>query len=200
MEISGSTKDNPKLNISNTKNDKNSNENLSESTILKSKEEITQIKNWISEKKNLNFKLLYKASIDGDSILKFHEKCDNKGPTLIIIKIKTGYRFGGYNPLSWNVQNNYKEDPLTFIFSLDKNKKYTIKENQVQYSSFMDVGCFAFGNGFDFVIKDNCTQNNFSYSETPYSYNTTEECELTGGERNFTVDDYEVYSVEFLGD
>ena len=59
MEISGSTKDNPKLNISNTKNDKNSNENLSESTILKSKEEITQIKNWISEKKNLNFKLLY---------------------------------------------------------------------------------------------------------------------------------------------
>ena len=42
----------------------------------------------------------------------------------------------------------------------------------------MDVGCFAFGNGFDFVIKDNCTQNNFSYSETPYSCNTTEEFEL----------------------
>ena len=61
----------------------------------------------------------------------------------------------------------------------------------------MDVGCFAFGNGFDFVIKDKCTQNNFSYSETPYSYNTNEECELTGGERNFIVDDYEVYSVQF---
>ena len=198
MDISVPTKDNPNNNISNLKTEEKEKENIFESTILKSEEEITQIKNWISEKKQINFKLLYKVSKDGDSILKFHEKCDNKGPTLIIIKIKTGYRFGGYNPLSWNIQNNYKEDPLTFIFSLDKNKKYSIKENQVQYSSFMDIGCFAFGNGYDFVIKDKCTQNNFSYSETPYSYNTTEEFELTGGERNFTVEDNEVYSVQFL--
>jgi hypothetical protein len=172
-------------------------EELEKSTILKSKEEILKIEEWINPNKKIKFNLLYKASIDGDSIIKFHEKCDNKGATLIIIKIKTGYRFGGYNPLSWNTQNNYKEHSSTFIFSLDKMKKYNIKENQIQYSTFMDVGCFAFGNGFDFVIKDKCTQNNFSYSETPYSYNTIEECELTGGERNFIVDDYEVYSVEF---
>ena len=117
----------------------------------------------------------------------------NKGPILIIIKIKTGYLFWGYNPLSWNIQNNYKEEPLTFIFSLDKNKKYTIKENQVQYSSFKDIGCFAFGNGYDFVIKDNCIQNNFYYSETPYSCNTIEEFELWRRKKFFTVKYYEVY-------
>ena len=103
-------------------------EELEKSTILKSKEEILKIEEWINPNKKIKFNLLYKASIDGDSIIKFHEKCDNKGPTLIIIKIKTGYRFGGYNPLSWNTQNNYKEHSSTFIFSLDKMKKYNLKK------------------------------------------------------------------------
>ncbi len=57
----------------------------------------------------------------------------------------------------------------------------------------MDICCFSFGNGYDFVIKDNCNKNNFSHSETPHSYNITEEFESSGGERNS-----EVYSVQLL--
>ena len=55
---------------------------------------------------------------------------------------------------------------------------------------------FAFGGGYDLCINNQCSQNNNSYIY-PHSYNTTETNELNGGERNFTVLDYKVYSVEY---
>src|SRR4051794_11662173 len=50
--------------------------------------------------------LLYRASIDGFEAAKFHELCDNKGPTIMISKLKgNGRLIGGYNPLSWKSCN-----------------------------------------------------------------------------------------------
>ena len=40
-------------------------------------------------------------------------------------------------------------------------------------------------------------RNNKSYINTPHTFNTTEKSELSGGQYNITVSDYEVYSVEF---
>ncbi|CAG8494780.1 389_t:CDS:2 [Cetraspora pellucida] len=100
------------------------------------------ISNWIDNKqerhyhfKDIPFKfdLIYRASLENFSINKFHSKCDNKGPTVIIIKVRnSGEIIGGYNPLSWrstklmksgnlpsNVYNDYKcETSKSFIFSL----------------------------------------------------------------------------------
>ena len=39
--------------------------------------------------------MLYKATVDGDNSQTFHNKCDNKGATLTIVKSKKGRRFGG---------------------------------------------------------------------------------------------------------
>ena len=167
-----------------------------QSTILTSKEEKELISNWIKENTKKKFKLLYRASKDGDLIKTFHEKCDNKGPTVMIIKTNTGFRFGGYNPLFWD-QSGYKKDILTFIFSLDKKKKYTLKSGHEQYSVYGNSDSAAFGSGHDIGIFDQCTKNNNSYINTPYSFNTTEKSELSGGQYNITVSDYEVYSVEF---
>jgi len=44
------------------------------------------ISNWINPFTKIKYKLLFRASQDDDSIETFHEKCDNKGPTLILIK------------------------------------------------------------------------------------------------------------------
>ena len=52
----------------------------------------------------------------------------------------------------------------------------------------------AFGKGNDFVIFDGCTTNTNSYSNCPYTYKTVRN-ELLGGQYNFQVKDYEVYSV-----
>ena len=49
------------------------------------------------------WKLLYRASERGYSAESFHKCCDNKGPTLIIIKSIEGWIFGGYTTRLWKV-------------------------------------------------------------------------------------------------
>ena len=44
--------------------------------------------------------LLYRASTDGHTPDDFHRCCDNKGPTLVLIKSRE-YIFGGYTSQSW---------------------------------------------------------------------------------------------------
>ena len=171
------------------------NDNSFYSSILLNKEEKNLISNWINQNTKIKYKLLFRASDDGDSIETFHKKCDNIGPTLILIKSKKGKRFGGYNPLNWDSTYMYKHHPSTFLFSLDNKKKYKLKEDNVQYSSVGGKSYFAFGIGHDLYISDHCTSNSNSYSN-PYSFMINDFNELTD-EKYFSISDYEVYSVNF---
>ena len=49
----------------------------------------------------LYYELIYKMSENGSSPKIFHKLCDNKGPTLTIIKTKGNKIFGGFNSLRW---------------------------------------------------------------------------------------------------
>ena len=42
-----------------------------------------------------SFNLLYRASRDGNTVAAFHEKCDNKGPTIVIAKITNSEQIVG---------------------------------------------------------------------------------------------------------
>ncbi len=46
--------------------------------------------------------LIYRASRDGFKGNDFHDRCDNKGPTLCLIKSEFNKTFGGYTNLNWN--------------------------------------------------------------------------------------------------
>ncbi|CAG8632299.1 15955_t:CDS:2, partial [Acaulospora morrowiae] len=68
------------------------------------------IASWMDKRKTpyhftnipFRFKLIYRASRDGFKIQNFHNHCDNKGPTLVVIKARhSGQIVGGYNPLKW---------------------------------------------------------------------------------------------------
>ena len=48
------------------------------------------------------WKLLYRASEHNYSAKSFHECCNDKGPTLVIIKSSEGWIFGGYTTQSWS--------------------------------------------------------------------------------------------------
>ena len=48
------------------------------------------------------WRLLYRASEHGYTGKSFHECCDYKGPTLVIIKSSGGWIFGGYTTQSWS--------------------------------------------------------------------------------------------------
>ncbi len=48
------------------------------------------------------WKLIYRASEHGYTAKSFHECCDDKGPTLVIIKSSGGWIFGGYTTQLWS--------------------------------------------------------------------------------------------------
>ena len=105
--------------------------NLNSKIIRNNEKKYNQIlKNWINPNKKIEIKseLLYRLSENGNSYQEFHEKCDNKGPTLILIEAVEGFITGGYTPLSWDSYSQWKQDKDTFLFSLTLNKKF-IKED-----------------------------------------------------------------------
>ena len=95
-----------------------------ESNILNNKDEEIMISNWIKPNSKIKFNLLYQISRDGDNISTFYNKVNNKSPTLIIVKSKSGYKFGGYTTNTWESNSGYKKDELAFLFSLNKKLKY----------------------------------------------------------------------------
>ena len=58
------------------------------------------LREWVGD---YNWKLIYRASEHGYSAKSFHECCDDKGPTLVVIKSNGGWIFGGYTTKSWKV-------------------------------------------------------------------------------------------------
>ncbi|CAB4381461.1 unnamed protein product [Rhizophagus irregularis] len=89
---------------------------------------------WTSE----DFDALKKtASVDNPSL--FHEKCDNVGPTIVIVKIRdNNCLVGGYNSLdiSWKRSwfNSSRGSKECFIFSMDSFINPTTLDNNVKLS------------------------------------------------------------------
>ena len=60
---------------------------------------------------------------------KFHDLCDGKGPTIIIMKSKAGRIFGGFTNVSWESPDSLKwaTDSEAFIFSIDRLQVYPVR-------------------------------------------------------------------------
>jgi hypothetical protein len=57
-----------------------------------------QLQEWLGEK--CKWHLCYRASRDGWSSQDFHKNCDNKGPTVVLVKANDCI-FGGYTDQNW---------------------------------------------------------------------------------------------------
>src|SRR2546421_12204947 len=85
-----------------------------------------QIVDWIEDQDpsftatKPQFNLLLRGSRDGFTPSDFHRLCDNKGPTITVIKVQnTGQLVGGYTPAAWHSSaGQYEKAVGTFIFSL----------------------------------------------------------------------------------
>ena len=79
-----------------------------------------RLNKWIG--RTYKYTLLFRSSRDGYSTYAFHNVCDNKGPTVSIIKNNHGKIIGGYTPLSWSSSCNYNykadNEMKSFIFSI----------------------------------------------------------------------------------
>src|SRR5581483_9098191 len=117
--------------------------------LLAKPEHVAIFSSWIDKKdssyyniKNIpyEFNLLYRASRDGNTAAAFHEKCDNKGPTIVVVKIQNSEQIvGGYNPFDWDSNNSKKSTTNSFIFSLRKTQNEVAYSNGNKYS----IGCYS---------------------------------------------------------
>ena len=179
-------------------------ENLTSKEIILCEEEEKMIFNWIltklkPEKKNIKMTLLYRLTSDGDSASTFHSKCNNKGYTLSLIRSTKGFRFGGFTTQSWSSSGSYINDVNAFLFSLDFKECYFTYEGLNAIYDYSSYGP-TFGSGHDLCIANQCTQNNSSYCNFPYSYGggIVGNRILTGGYYCFKVQEIEVYKIEFV--
>ena len=145
---------------------------------------------------NLNAKLIYKATRDGDSIKNFSDKCGNIRNTLIIIKTVENLIFGGFTRETWGNTHIDKKDDYAFCFSVKNNKIYEAVKGS--YSIFFYPGnIFGF---FWFIdIKENSLTNGGS-DHTPWSQGyyegiTTPKYELNEGKEDFKISEIECYQI-----
>ena len=102
-----------------------------------------------------NFNLLYLSSRDGNTEKEFHEKCDKKGATIVIVKIADSEKIvGGYNPLPWNSSNSRYHTRDSFIFSF--TNKNIPRSAKVGYSGGQNaISCrVTHGPSFGDDIRD----------------------------------------------
>ena len=81
------------------------------SSVIKNKDHRFSIMSWLPE--GAACSLLYLASADGKTAKDFHRCCDNKGPTLVVIK-SGQFICGGYTSKSWSSRKCF------FFFFLPK--------------------------------------------------------------------------------
>ena len=145
-----------------------------------------------------NMKLLYRLSRDGSEPTDFHRLCDNKGPTITLFKSDNNRKFGGYLSKNWESIGGWKTDNNVFLFSIDLNKKYKIKNNQkdTYYCDGIigpDFCQLGFGNFGNLLAKNKCFEYNLiSYYEVDQEY---KEYEISGN-YDILCKDLEVYKVE----
>ena len=121
--------------------------NLNSKIINGNEKYIKILKDWINPFKKIQAELLYRLSENGDKYSTFHELCDNKGSTLTLFHVNDGNIVGIYTPLSWNSTSQWKNDNDTFIFNLNKEKKYKkIKSDSSTYCN-NTYGPHAYGFG-----------------------------------------------------
>ena len=171
------------------------------------------------EKKNLKcIKLLYRGSRDNFKASTFHEKCDNKGETLVLIKSDQNYIFGGYTEIDWDstvwngkvgAQNSSRRDGNgnEFVFTL-KNphnispSKFNMKNEWLNHSICCDKNLGPIFGCNDIRIENECNIRNNSFSF--YDFQPGEFCfnDTTGKKRllftgtsKYKVKEIEVYNI-----
>ena len=155
------------------------------------------------------YKLVYRASKDGDTSYNFHNKCDYIGPNMVLIKTKKNFIFGGVTSKSWKhlLKDIKKDEPeygteikdeKAFGFSVNLKKIY-INGKPDEFAIFCNNQYGpVFKNNF-FAIFNKCLKNggicgkieesNFIGQEKDYEFN--------GEEEKFEIEDIEVFQIGF---
>ncbi|XP_039667074.1 interferon-induced protein 44-like isoform X6 [Perca fluviatilis] len=150
----------------------------------------SQQKTICSQLGRVKLQLLYKASIHGFTGAAFHQRCDNRCPTVSVGYNASGYVFGGYTKQPFSQSGQYVHDDQAFLFTFSGEKliKYpvTIPANAVR----MMANCGPyFGETFVLVNASRAV-----VYTNPGNYYNLNAAEMHGNDLNLA--ECEVYEVE----
>ncbi|KAJ5078111.1 pep-cterm sorting domain-containing protein [Anaeramoeba ignava] len=199
---------------------------FSDSEIVQDIEYVKKLQEWINDNDFFSkMKKGFSAKRDGFSSPKWYDICANKGKTLVIIKTKDNFIFGGFTQVGWtNDKSKWKEnyrnsstghiiDSNAFIFSLRNDKgdrkpdKFTIKQGREEYAIRYDSSSRGptfggkDGGGYDFYFESNLQPGDSNFGN---SYNLpngikegTNEARsyLAGSYNSWVVDELETYFI-----
>lgn len=138
---------------------------------------------------------------DGDSAKTFHEKCDNIGPNISLVKTKENLIFGGFTVNNWSTQIKNKKDDLAFIFNYQTKKIHNNKKDKNAIhctNSYLIDFRHSWESCSTLALYDNCLSS-FCYTcsvrDTSYS-NFLYDFELNNGKDIFYVSEFELYEIE----
>ncbi|KAJ5066790.1 hypothetical protein M0811_03134 [Anaeramoeba ignava] len=182
---------------------------FSDSEIIKEIEYAKKLQEWINDNDFFSkMKKGFSAKRDGFNSQNWHKAVDGKGKTLVIIKTKDNFIFGGFTKVGFNGNTRNINDSNAFIFSLRNDKgdripaKFTCKEPQYAiYSGLSNGPMFGDYYGADFGINSNLQTgwSNFGYSynlPNGITYDTNEaKSYLAGSYDKWVVDEVETYFI-----
>ena len=162
------------------------------------KEYIKKLSEWT---KFYNFNLIYRGTRDGSGTQKFHELCDNKGPTIVLYKNEKGNIFGGFASIPWQSNGEYKSAPDSFIFTLtniyntEPTKFPSTKDGREVYHN--SKWGPRFGNGRDIGIDGDFLQRNgYAYFPNTYKDILNKGKSIFTGDSNNDIDYFKIKEIE----
>ena len=168
---------------------------IKESTIIKNIEEESLIGDMISNLKIKKYRLLFRATRDGDSANIFHTLCDNYNKLIILIETQKGLRFGGYTSRNFRVSSHIKDDNNSFLFSLNLKKVFKITPGKNAIYCYPKSGpCFSQESLYipnNFFKKPGKTR----IFGGPFQFE--KDYEINNGEKNFLVKELEIFQVKY---
>ncbi|KAJ6229844.1 hypothetical protein M0813_07432 [Anaeramoeba flamelloides] len=136
---------------------------------------------WVKESGcNSNLKRRFNSKTDGWEPQTFHQKCDNKGKSIVLIKLNNNSLFGGFAAIDWDsTTDNYKqsEGNKSFLFSLislDTKFKEPLKMDIYPYKK-NEIYCDpkygpTFGDGWDLILGYGSLYNNYNMNNNLWTY------------------------------
>jgi hypothetical protein len=90
----------------------------------------SQLQAWMNWNE-VTFRPLFRGSEHGHTPQAFHKACDNKGPTVVLVRLGTGALFGGYTSANWDSSDTSVVDNTAFLFQLHPTpKRYPVATDQ----------------------------------------------------------------------
>ena len=130
----------------------------------------------------LKLKSLFQSGKSWNNVSAFHSSCDNKGPTIVLIRSSDGRYYGGYTSVSWMSNSGYQQDAHAFLFRLCPESGQGLQQHmrtekfEILLSDHAHAQCSdssrgpAFGAGHDLMTF---TTSGLILSTTPRSYRTS---------------------------